>query len=94
MWATAEPVVRSWIERRLGPIGKLEEAVDGAAAVGKLALMFPDVVNEIMQAGGLRLDQETLASFARTQRRALRVQKYALVTGALALVVIAIKTLL
>ena len=26
MWKTAEPVVRGWIERTLGPIGKLEEA--------------------------------------------------------------------
>ena len=60
MWVTAEPVVRSWIERRLGPVGKLEDAVNGAAAVGRLALMFPDVVNEIVQAGGIRLDQETL----------------------------------
>jgi len=26
MWVTAEPVVRSWIERKLGPAGRLEDA--------------------------------------------------------------------
>ncbi len=94
MWVTAEPVVRSWIERRLGPVGKIEDVVNGAGAVGRLALMFPDVVNEIVQAGGVRLDQETLNSLAKTQHKAMRVQRYALVAGAVALVVIAIKTLL
>jgi ubiquinone biosynthesis protein len=94
MWVTAEPVVRSWIERRLGPVGKIEDAVNSAGAVGRLALMFPDVVNEIVQAGGVKLDQETLNSFAKSQHKAMRVQRYALVAGAVALVVIAIKTLL
>jgi ubiquinone biosynthesis protein len=94
MWVTAEPVVRSWIERRLGPMGKIEDAVNSAGAVGRLALMFPDVVNEIVQAGGVKLDQETLNSLAKNQHKAARVQRYALVAGAVALVVIAIKTLL
>src|SRR5207302_5351357 len=30
IWTTAEPVVREWIERNLGPIGKVEGAVSGA----------------------------------------------------------------
>ena len=94
MWKTAEPVVKGWIERKLGPLGKIEDVVAGAGAVGRLALIFPDMVNEIVQAGGLRLDQETLNSFAKTQHKAARVQRYALVAGAAALVVIAIKTLL
>ncbi len=32
MWRTAEPVVRGWIERNLGPVGRLEDA--GAASAG------------------------------------------------------------
>ena len=30
MWATSEPVVRDWIERNLGPVGRIEEAGRGA----------------------------------------------------------------
>jgi ubiquinone biosynthesis protein len=37
MWRTAEPVLRDWITRNLGPIGKIEEAGRGLAAlVGSL----------------------------------------------------------
>ena len=35
MWATAEPVVREWIERHLGPAGRLEDVAQGAGEVGK-----------------------------------------------------------
>jgi ubiquinone biosynthesis protein len=35
MWATAEPVVREWVERHLGPAGRIEEAAEGAAKVGR-----------------------------------------------------------
>ena len=35
MWATAEPVVREWIERHLGPAGRLEDAAQGAGEVGR-----------------------------------------------------------
>ncbi len=94
MWTTAEPVVKSWIERKLGPLGKIEEAMESAGSMGRLALMFPDMVNEIVQAGGIRLDDETLNSIAKTQYKAGLVQRYALVAGAAALVVIALKLVL
>ncbi len=94
MWVTAEPVVRSWIERKLGPIGKIEGAVEGAASLGKLALMFPDMVNEIVQAGGVKLDQDTLNSFTKAQNHSNRFQRYAIITCAVALVVIAAKLVL
>jgi ubiquinone biosynthesis protein len=35
MWATAEPVVREWVERHLGPAGRFEDAAEGAAEVGR-----------------------------------------------------------
>ncbi|MBL8790503.1 MAG: 2-polyprenylphenol 6-hydroxylase, partial [Rhizobiales bacterium] len=38
MWKTAEPVVRGWIERTLGPIGKLEEAGESLRDLARLAL--------------------------------------------------------
>ena len=34
MWTIAEPVVREWIERHLGPAGRLEDAAQGAGEVG------------------------------------------------------------
>jgi ubiquinone biosynthesis protein len=46
MWVAAEPVVRTWIERTLGPIGKLEEAGESVKALGRLALQFPALVEE------------------------------------------------
>jgi ubiquinone biosynthesis protein len=35
MWRTAEPVMRAWIERNLGPAGRVEGAVEGAGEVGR-----------------------------------------------------------
>ena len=35
MWATAEPVVREWVERHLGPAGRLEDVAQGAGEVGR-----------------------------------------------------------
>ena len=35
MWSTAEPVVREWMTRHLGPAGKLEGAAQGAGEVGR-----------------------------------------------------------
>jgi ubiquinone biosynthesis protein len=93
MWETARPVVQSWIERKLGPIGKIEEVANSAGAVGRLALMFPDVVNEMVQAGGIKLDQQTLNSIAKTQHKSTQVQRYALVACAVALAIIAFKLL-
>jgi ubiquinone biosynthesis protein len=46
MWKSAEPIVRAWIERTLGPIGKLEEAGESVKALGRLALQFPTLLEE------------------------------------------------
>jgi ubiquinone biosynthesis protein len=35
MWTTAEPVVRDWVERHLGAAGRIEDAAQGAAEVGR-----------------------------------------------------------
>ena len=34
MWVTAEPVVRGWIERKLGPVGRIEDGVNGPGPDG------------------------------------------------------------
>src|SRR5207302_167509 len=38
MWTVAEPVVRDWIERNLGPMGRVEDAAEGALEVGRRLL--------------------------------------------------------
>ena len=46
MWATAEPVVRQWIEQRFGAQGRIEDAAEGAATLGKLVGALPEVMAE------------------------------------------------
>ncbi len=46
IWKTGEPVVRSWIERKLGPLGKIEQALGSAGTLGSLALRVPRLVDE------------------------------------------------
>ena len=45
MWHTAEPVVREWIERNLGPIGRVEGAVEGAGEIGKFISQVPSLLS-------------------------------------------------
>jgi ubiquinone biosynthesis protein len=53
MWTTADPVVREWIARNLGPIGKLEGAVQGAGEIGR----FVEQVPSLLTRAGTLLDQ-------------------------------------
>jgi ubiquinone biosynthesis protein len=45
MWATAEPVVRDWVERHLGPAGRIEGAAEGAAEVGRFLGSVPGLLS-------------------------------------------------
>ncbi len=99
MWVASEPVVRSWIERKLGPIGKIEELAGSATALGRLALMAPQVLDELHQGSrlladmagtsGVKLDESTVNSLAGAVARRDRWSRLALWIGVLALVVIA-----
>jgi ubiquinone biosynthesis protein len=53
MWKTADPVVREWIERNLGPVGKLKDAVEGAGEIGR----FLGEVPSLLTRAGTLLDQ-------------------------------------
>jgi len=78
MWETAEPVVREWIERHLGPAGRLEDAAQGAGEVGKF---FGDVPGLLGRAAritdqldaatrdGLVLAPETVAAIGAAEAR-------------------------
>ncbi|MGI6245374.1 MAG: 2-polyprenylphenol 6-hydroxylase [Pseudochelatococcus sp.] len=45
MWGSAEPVVREWIERNLGPLGLAAEAGRGARDVGGLLARLPALLS-------------------------------------------------
>jgi ubiquinone biosynthesis protein len=98
IWVTAEPVVRGWIERQLGPLGKLEEAT---GSLGRLVFGLPTMLEEAHQAtsllstmaksGGLRLDAQTTTELALINRRGGRWTRLWLAVGALSLLAIALK---
>ncbi|KQP91805.1 2-polyprenylphenol 6-hydroxylase [Methylobacterium sp. Leaf117] len=74
MWTGAEPVVRSWIARNLGPVGRVE-------SLGRAALTITDVVSDLPDLAQrlrrilVRLDEagsgdgKSLDAFARAERR-------------------------
>jgi ubiquinone biosynthesis protein len=96
MWTTAEPVVRQWMERKLGPAGRLE---DGFTTLVGAARRLPHLLEEAEKGtamltemasnGGIRLDTRTIEDLARAQGRKNRLARIALMVGAAALVVIA-----
>jgi ubiquinone biosynthesis protein len=78
MWRTAEPVVRGWIERNLGPIGKLQDAGSGVAGMARAAFKLPDLVMrgeklvgelESAAAAGFRLSPSSVEAIGRAEAR-------------------------
>ena len=78
MWSTADPVVREWITRNLGPIGRLEDAVEGAGEVGRFLGQTPalltragtllDQLDDITR-DGLVLSPETVSAIGAAEAR-------------------------
>ena len=87
MWTTAEPVVRTWIEDNLGPVGKLHDA---GQAVGKFATMvgkLPETMSraqrtiemlEDMADNGFEFSENAIKQFGNMQKDAQKVGHYAL----------------
>jgi len=98
MWATAEPVVKQWIERHLGPAGRLEDAAQGAGEVGKFLGDVPGLLGRAARItdqldaatrNGLVLAPETVAAIGEAEARRNRWTTTALwVIAALLAVVI------
>jgi ubiquinone biosynthesis protein len=87
MWKTAEPVVREWIERNLGPAGRIEDVAEGAGEIGRFLGQVPGL---LMRAGtladqidaitrnGLVLAPETIAAIGAAEARRSRSSTIAL----------------
>jgi ubiquinone biosynthesis protein len=78
MWKTAEPVVREWIERNLGPAGRIEGAAEGALEVGRFVGEVPGLLSrgallveqlDVITRNGLVLSPETVAAIGRAEAR-------------------------
>jgi len=97
MWRTAEPVVRGWIERNLGPVGKLQDAGEGVGRIARAAFALPDLVTrgerlmgdlDEAAARGFRLAPESVDAIGRAEARRARWGNAALwaIVGLLALI--------
>jgi ubiquinone biosynthesis protein len=84
MWRTADPVVREWVARNLGPVGRMEDAGDVVRAALRIAGTLPAIADRLEERLKEPLEPE------RGERRT-RVAAGALWIGAAALVAIAVK---
>jgi ubiquinone biosynthesis protein len=87
IWKIAHPVVREWIERNLGPVGRIQGAVSGAGDLARVLANLPEIAArsivvleqlETMTREGLRLSPETIAAMGRTEGRKSRWRTIAL----------------
>jgi ubiquinone biosynthesis protein len=87
IWKVADPVVREWIERNLGPVGRIQGAMVGAGELGRLVAGLPSIATravnvleqlETMTREGLTLSPETIAAMGRTEGRKSRWRAIAL----------------
>ncbi|MGB7125198.1 MAG: AarF/UbiB family protein, partial [Methylovirgula sp.] len=87
MWSTAEPVVHGWIEKNLGPIGKIEDTGRALAALGQFAANLPtallrteNIVDQIarMAEEGFELSETAIAKIGEAEARGARLGHFAL----------------
>jgi ubiquinone biosynthesis protein len=87
IWKTADPVVREWIERNLGPIGRIQGAMAGAGELGHLLSKLPEIASrtitvleqmEDMTRDGHFLSPETIEALGRKEAKKARVSTIAL----------------
>jgi ubiquinone biosynthesis protein len=99
IWAAAEPVVREWIERHLGPLGSLETAAESMTEIGQVFGRLPALLTraaaltaqlDLITRNGLVLAPETAAEIGRAEARRNRGSTVALwvIVGLLAWLVV------
>jgi ubiquinone biosynthesis protein len=78
MWTVADPVVREWITRNLGPAGRIEDAAEGVFEVGRFLSQVPGLLTragalaeqfDAITRNGLVLAPETVAAIGRAEAR-------------------------
>ncbi|MGL4975347.1 MAG: 2-polyprenylphenol 6-hydroxylase, partial [Bosea sp. (in: a-proteobacteria)] len=81
MWRTAEPVLKEWIGRNLGPIGRLEEAGRGARSLAFSLASLPEnlaraerVLGDLEQQSrhGFSLDAASIEAIGKAEARRAR----------------------
>ena len=102
MWTTAEPVVRDWIERNLGPLGRIEEVGRGALSLATMIGHLPTLANraetlaqQLSDASekGFPLDARSIVEIGRAEARRNRWGNLALWVIAAVLVALALRVL-
>jgi ubiquinone biosynthesis protein len=87
IWKIADPVVREWIERNLGPVGRIQGAMSGAGDLARHLTTLPVLAGravavleqlETMTREGVTLSPETIAALGRSESRKSRWRTIAL----------------
>jgi ubiquinone biosynthesis protein len=78
MWSTSDPVVREWVERHLGPAGRIEQAAEGAVELGRFLGGVPELLGraavvldhfDAVTRNGVVLAPETVEAIGSAQAR-------------------------
>lgn len=78
MWSTAEPVVREWMERNLGPVGRIESAAQELGGMARFIGSAPSMLTRAAAAferldeqtkDGLVLSPDTVEAIGQSKRR-------------------------
>ncbi len=81
MWTVSEPVVREWVERHLGPAGRIEDAAGGAVDFGRALSSVPGLMSrgaammehiDSITRDGLVLAPETVAAIGAAEQKRSR----------------------
>ncbi len=81
IWTAADPVVREWMERHLGPVGRIEDAAQGAGEVGRFIGQMPALLGragriadqlDAATRDGIVLAPETVAAIGLAEARRSR----------------------
>ena len=103
MWTTSEPVVREWIERHLGPVGRVENAGRGLLTLAGVVADLPDLALraervldqlEDVTGKGVSLHPASVAAIGRAEARGRRWGVAALWIITILLAIVAVRTVL
>jgi ubiquinone biosynthesis protein len=89
IWEASEPILADWMMRRIGPEARLQEAADGAMALGRSLSQLPELLaraeRTLDAAGnpeGMRLHPESLKAIREAENEGGRGTRAALWLGA------------